>query len=133
MTKKRRQVMGVTVRTVAPPDERRWRELFEGYCLFYKRDPSDALTSYTWARIMDTAVPVHAIVAEHEADGVIGIANYLIHEHTLGLTPACYLADLFVDPTHRAAGVGKQLIEPRPALSLPTAVIGICALGHKGS
>ena len=103
--------MGVTVRMVAPQDERRWRELFEGYCLFYKRDPSDALTTYTWVRIMDIAVPVHAIVAEHETDGVIGIANYLIHEHTLGLTPACYLADLFVDPAQRAAGVGKQLME----------------------
>ena len=45
--------MGVTVRTVAAQDERRWRELFEGYGLFYKRDPSDVLTSYTWARIMD--------------------------------------------------------------------------------
>lgn len=103
--------MRVTVRMAAPQDERRWRELFEGYCVFYKRDISDALTTYTWARIMDVAVPVHAIVAEHEADGVIGIANYLIHEHTLGLTPACYLADLFVDPAQRAAGVGKQLIE----------------------
>src|SRR5438093_2298657 len=101
----------VKVRTAAPRDEKRWRELFDGYCLFYKRDPSEALTSYTWARIMDSTVPVHAIVAEHKADGVIGIANYLVHEHTLGLTPACYLADLFVNPAQRAAGVGKQLID----------------------
>lgn len=103
--------MGTTVRVVAPQDERRWRELFEGYCLFYKREPSDAITRYTWARIMDTAVPVHAIVAEHDTDGVIGIANYLVHEHTLGLTPACYLADLFVDTSQRAAGTGTLLIE----------------------
>jgi len=54
---------------------------------------------------------VHAIVAEHKTHGVIGIANYLVHEHTLGLTPACYLGDLFVDPKQRAAGVGKQLID----------------------
>ena len=33
------------------------------------------------------------------------IANYVVHEHTLGLTPACYLGDLFVDPAQRAAGV----------------------------
>src|SRR5258707_3343479 len=63
-----------------------------------------------WRRILDPAVPVHAIVAE--ADGaVIGIANYLLHEHTLGLTPACYLGDLFVDPKERAAGVGEALID----------------------
>jgi GNAT superfamily N-acetyltransferase len=101
----------VTVRTAAPQDERRWRELFDGYCVFYKRPLSEPLASYTWARIMDATVPVHAIVAEHETQGVIGIANYLIHEHTLGLTPACYLGDLFVDPTQRAAGVGEQLIQ----------------------
>jgi hypothetical protein len=57
---------------------------------------------------MDDAAPVHAIVAEHGSDGVIGIANYVLHEHTLGLTPVCYLSDLFVDPAQRAAGVGKR-------------------------
>jgi GNAT superfamily N-acetyltransferase len=103
--------MSTTVRPVARQDEMRWRELFEGYCAFYKRDPSEALTSHTWTRIMDGTVPVHAIVADHAANGVIGIANYLVHEHTLGLTPACYLADLFVDPAQRATGVGKQLID----------------------
>jgi GNAT superfamily N-acetyltransferase len=109
--KKRRKRVGVTVRPAAPQDEMRWRELFEGYCLFYKIKPSESLNSHTWARIMDREAPVHAIVAQRGADDVIGIANYLIHEHTLGLTPACYLADLFVDPTQRAAGVGKQLID----------------------
>ncbi|MEP6943364.1 MAG: GNAT family N-acetyltransferase [Betaproteobacteria bacterium] len=104
-------MIGIVVRPAAPQDEGRWRELFDAYCIFYKREPSDAIARYTWTRIMDDAIPVHAIVAEHETDGVIGIANYLIHEHTLGLTPACYLADLFVEPGRRAAGVGKQLIE----------------------
>ena len=60
------------------------------------------------ARIMDPAVPVHAIVADHPEQGVIGFANYLLHEHTFGMTPACYLADLFVDPAQRAGGVGRH-------------------------
>ena len=101
----------VTIRRAAARDEKRWRELFDGYCRFYKREPSEALSSYTWQRILDAAVPVHAIVAEDGRDGVVGIANYLVHEHTLGMTPACYLGDLFVDPERRAAGVGKQLID----------------------
>ena len=103
--------MALTVRPAERHDEMRWRELFDGYCIFYKRTPSETLSTYTWSRIMDSAVPVHAIVAEDSSKGVIGIANYLIHEHTLGLTPACYLADLFVDPAQRANGVGKQLID----------------------
>jgi hypothetical protein len=48
---------------------------------------------------MDDAAPIHAIVAEDKKDGVIRIANYVVHEHTLGLTPACYLGDLFVATT----------------------------------
>src|SRR4051812_37116766 len=100
----------VIVRRAAPRDEARWRELFDGYCLFYKRNPSEPLTRHTWARIMDEASPVHAIVAEDPKDGVVAIANYVMHEHTLGLTPACYLGDLFVEPARRAAGVGEQLI-----------------------
>ncbi len=60
---------------------------------------------------MDAASPVHGIVAERAGDGVIGIANYIIHENTWTLTPVCYLQDLFVDPQQRAAGVGQQLID----------------------
>jgi len=100
----------VTVRRAALQDEKRWRELFDGYCVFYKRAPSEPLTSHTWARIMDAASPIHAIVAGDQMGNVIGIANYVVHEHTLGLTPACYLGDLFVDSTRRAVGVGEQLI-----------------------
>ena len=64
--------MGVKVRPVVRQDEMRWRELFEGYCVFYKRTPSEPLTRHTWARILDSEVPIHAIVAEHDTDGVIG-------------------------------------------------------------
>jgi GNAT superfamily N-acetyltransferase len=103
--------MTVTIRKIEARDENRWRVLWEGYCRFYERELSDAITRYTWARIMDAASPVHAIVAEREGDGVIGIANYIIHENTWTLTPVCYLEDLFVDSGKRAGGVGKQLID----------------------
>ena len=102
--------MKLTIRPAEPRDEKRWRELFDGYCRFYERQPDEKLNDYTWRRIMDPKVAVHAIVAEKETGEVIGIANYLLHEHTLGHTPACYLGDLFVDPEERAAGAGQQLI-----------------------
>ena len=104
------QVM-VRTRPIEARDEARWRELWEGYCLFYEREPSEAIARHTWQRIMDAASPVHAIVAEQDGTGVIGIANYVIHETTLALTPACYLQDLFVDQRHRAGGVGRLLID----------------------
>jgi GNAT superfamily N-acetyltransferase len=103
--------MSSTIRPIEPRDEARWRILFDGYTRFYKRVPNETLTRHTWSRILDPRVPVHAIVAEDETGTVIGIANYLLHESTLTLTPVCYLQDLFVDPTVRAQGAGKQMID----------------------
>jgi GNAT superfamily N-acetyltransferase len=102
--------MAIRIREIEARDESRWRELWDGYCRFYEREPSAAITQHTWARIMDPASPVHGIVAARGRD-VIGIANYVIHENTSTLTPVCYLQDLYVDPELRAGGVGRQLID----------------------
>jgi GNAT superfamily N-acetyltransferase len=103
--------MTPTIRKIKSSDEPRWRELWKGYNRFYERDLPEAVTRHTWARILDPACPVHAIVAERAAGDVIGIANYIIHEATSTPTPICYLQDLFVDPERRAAGVGQLLID----------------------
>ena len=103
--------MTTSIRKIELRDHSRWLELWEGYCRFYERTLSEPKTRRTWGLIMDAAAPVHAIVAERAGDGVIGMANYIIHENTWELTPVCYLQDLFVDPGERAAGVGKQLID----------------------
>lgn len=103
--------MTVTIRKIEARDEPRWRELWDGYCRFYERELSEAITRHTWTRLMDPGSPVHGIVAEREGEGVIGMSNYIIHENTWSLTPVCYLEDLFVDPGKRAAGVGQRLID----------------------
>ena len=103
--------MPVRIRKIEFRDRARWGKLWDGYCRFYERKMSPATTRYTWARIMDPASPVHAIVAERPRDGVIGMANYIIHENTWTLTPVCYLEDLFVTPAARGQGVGRALIE----------------------
>ncbi|MCC6532739.1 MAG: GNAT family N-acetyltransferase [Burkholderiales bacterium] len=101
---------GVLVRPIDARDQSRWRELWDGYCRFYEREPSEAVARHAWERIMDAASPLYAIVAE-QAGRVIGMANYIIHDNTATLTPVCYLQDLFVDPNERARGVGKALID----------------------
>ena len=103
--------MAVKIRKIEARDRARWGKLWDGYCRFYELDLSGPITQHTWARIMDPASPVHAIVAERPRNGVIGMANYILHENTWTLTPVCYLEDLFVDPKMRAAGVGEALID----------------------
>lgn len=101
----------IVIRSIRRQDEERWRQLWDGYVRFYEHEPDEEVTRHTWSRILDGNSPIHAIVAEHPQDGVIGMANYVIHENTWTLTPVCYLEDLFVNPEQRAAGVGKQLID----------------------
>jgi GNAT superfamily N-acetyltransferase len=103
--------MSVTVRPVQAGDEARWRQLWDGYCRFYERDLSEPITRHTWARIINPQSPVYGIVADAQRVGVIGMGNYILHENTWSLTPVCYLEDLFVDPAHRAGGVGAALID----------------------
>jgi GNAT superfamily N-acetyltransferase len=102
--------MTLTIRPIEPRDEARWRELLDAYTRFYEREPEEALTRHAWTRILDPLSPVYAIVAEDDGQ-VIGIANYLLHENMATLTPVCYLQDLFVDPTVRARGAGKRMID----------------------
>jgi ribosomal protein S18 acetylase RimI-like enzyme len=103
--------MNYHIRKIEACDEPRWRYLWDAYTRFYEREPSQAITQNTWARIMNPASPVYAIVAERGGNEVIGIANYIIHENTSIIAPACYLSDLIVDPDQRGAGVGKLLID----------------------
>lgn len=103
--------MTVKIRKIEPRDEARWRVLWDGYCRFYERDISEPITRHTWERLMEFVSPVHAIVADDESAGVVGMANYILHDNTWTLTPVCYLEDLYVDPACRAQGVGKQLID----------------------
>lgn len=98
------------IRCIERRDEARWRELWDAYTRFYEREPDEAITRGTWARIFDPATPIFTIVAERDGN-VVGIANYVLQESTSALRPVCYLQDLFVDPAARAGGVGRALID----------------------
>jgi ribosomal protein S18 acetylase RimI-like enzyme len=101
----------VTIRKIDAPDEERWRVLWDGYNRFYEREVSEDITRHTWARLLDPASALHAIVAAQANGRVIGIANFIIHESTSAIQSVCYLQDLYVDPDCRSRGVGKQLID----------------------
>jgi GNAT superfamily N-acetyltransferase len=99
----------VTIRKAEPRDEPRWRALWAGYIDFYRGSVPGATTAATFARILDPASKIHALVAEREGE-VIGICNYVLHDSTWDTRPICYLQDLFVDPAKRGGGAAKALI-----------------------
>ncbi len=97
------------IRFAEAKDEMRWRELWAGYVKFYRAEVADDVTANTWKRILDSESNIDALVAER--DGVvIGICNYVFHDHTWSKQQICYLQDLFVDPNARGGGAAKKLI-----------------------
>jgi len=106
--------MNILIRPVAGADFDNWLPLWLGYNQFYGRHGETALaeeiTRTTWARFLDPAEPVHALVAE--ADGrLAGLAHYLYHRSTTSIGLSCYLQDLYTDVSLRGRGVARQLIE----------------------
>jgi GNAT superfamily N-acetyltransferase len=102
------------IRDVQARDRERWQVLWAGYNAFYGREgPTalpDAVTQQTWARLLDAAEPMHALVAEVDGE-VVGLAHIIIHRSTSRAADVCYLQDLFTDPARRGQGVARALIE----------------------
>ena len=85
--------------------------MWDGYNRFYGRpDFSVEITDITWARFLDSAEPVHALVAEENGQ-LLGMTHYLFHRSTTLLNHSCYLQDLFTIKTARGKGVARALIE----------------------
>jgi GNAT superfamily N-acetyltransferase len=98
------------IRPVRETDFERWLPLWRGYQEFYRTQIPDEATRATWNRFFDAQEQVHCVVAER-AGRLIGLAHYLFHRSTWLVGPACYLNDLFVDPSGRRSGVARKLIE----------------------
>ena len=98
------------VRPLRASDWQNWLRLWRGYHDFYRNDPSDEVTRTTWARFLDEAEPVHALVAQR-AEHLVGTVHYLYHRNTWMIAPVCYLQDLFTLPETRGEGVGRALID----------------------
>jgi GNAT superfamily N-acetyltransferase len=98
-----------TIRHVTAADEKRWRELFQGYAKFYRATISEDITSLTWSKFFDPTSNMACLVAERD-DQVIGLCHYHFHQSTWSDRPYCYLEDLYVDPEARGTGAARELI-----------------------
>lgn len=99
-----------TIRAALPSDETAWRQLWRGYCDFYKAQLPEEVTNRTWKRILDPDSAVMCVVAELDGQ-VYGFANCVVHENTWETQAVCYLEDLFVTPAARGRGIGTALLE----------------------
>lgn len=98
------------IRDAEPGDEAGWRRLWQDYLAFYDHPLPEAVTAFTWARLMDRDSPLKARLAVAD-DRVIGFAIHQHHPSTWVMGDDCYLEDLFVDADARGHGAGRALIE----------------------
>jgi GNAT superfamily N-acetyltransferase len=102
----------VTIRGLEPADRAAWEPLFRGYIEFYEASVADDVIEETWARLLSSEPEFHVGLGAVDGDGrLVGIAHILFHRSTWSKSCYCYLEDLFVDPTVRARGIGRKLIE----------------------
>jgi GNAT superfamily N-acetyltransferase len=87
----------------------RWAQLWSEYQRFYGVDLPVSVTEATWRRLH--AGQVYGLGARDSTGRLIGIVHYLYHQDTWSTVPACYLQDLYVDPSARGTGCGRMLIE----------------------
>lgn len=107
---------GLIIRDAESRDEAPWRRLWAGYLTFYDVDVPEAVTAYTWERILDPNVPIFCRIAEHDGT-VVGFAISTLHPSTWTRDLNCYLEDLFVAADARGRGVGRALIDDLLALA----------------
>ena len=104
------QEQRLQLRPARPADESQWRELWSGYCDFYRRSLPEHVTAATWQRILTPSDNCTCIVA-CLAREVVGFATHITHPISWSTAPAGYLEDLFVAPAARGAGIGGALID----------------------
>jgi len=102
---------GIRIRELRSSDKARWGELWNGYLEFYRCDLPADTTNILWRRLLDPDDQPYCLVAQDEAERVVGFVHYHFHLSTWSTTGYCYLEDLFVDADCRGAGAGRALIE----------------------
>lgn len=99
------------IREAHAADRAQWDELWAGYLSFYKSTLAADVTDTTWRRLLNSAEPMQALVAEDDNGALIGFTHVVFHRGTWSVGDFCYLEDLFVAPTARNRGVARALIE----------------------
>jgi GNAT superfamily N-acetyltransferase len=101
----------ITVRPILPEDRPAWERLWTGYLQFYETTVAPEVRDSAFARLVGNDPGEFRGLIALVGDAPAGLAHYLLHRHMWKTENVCYLQDLYADPDHRGAGVGRALVE----------------------
>lgn len=101
----------LVIRPIEASDQPEWRRLWTSYLEFYETSVPEEVYQETFRRLVNEG--------EYEPNGFIalqdgrpvGLVHYIQHRTCWSTKNNCYLQDLYADPEHRGAGIGRALIE----------------------
>jgi GNAT superfamily N-acetyltransferase len=99
------------IRPLNANDFEDWLPLWKGYLEFYETQLADEVTRFTFNRLVDPSIDMHAALAVNDRGEAIGMVTWLTHPGTWAQSDYVYLEDLFVSQTARSSGAGRALIE----------------------
>lgn len=100
----------VSVEGLRSSDRAEWQPLWDGYLAFYEAELDPSTTDATFARLTTAGSGLHGALARDDEGTAIGLVHWLTHLSTWTTTDYCYLEDLFVTPSARRTGAGRELI-----------------------
>ena len=107
-----------TIRPAARGDEAELLRLIEGLARYEKLESMCVGTEPMVAAALFGPRPAAEALVAERGGRAVGFALYFTTFSTFLCKPGLYLEDLFVEPEHRGAGIGKALLARLAALAL---------------
>lgn len=103
----------IEVRPATPGDHHAWLTLWSAYHAYGPQGgaaPLAEVSAAAWTKLLDPAVPMQALLAEHACE-MVGFAHIVVHPTTSLAGPSGLLVDLFVKPALHGRGIGRALMQ----------------------
>lgn len=99
------------VDAVRPEDHDTWARLHRGYLDFYEVADPERVSTVVWGWLQDPEHDLECLVVRPAPGAApVGIAHHRPFPRPLAATTACFLDDLFVDPSARGTGAVDALL-----------------------
>jgi GNAT superfamily N-acetyltransferase len=103
--------MTLTIRNISAGDQPNWTNLWRLYLEYYQTSVSNEVYQKTFERLIDSNRPQQNGMIALQDDKPVGLVHFIYHAHNWRIEDACYLQDLYTDPSMRGMGIGRKLIE----------------------